>query len=136
MEAKTPRQKGFFQSNNSSLSSPITSTATLSSPASEPVEVSQSGASKGYFKTGEKEETSGNALLGLLVYSFMILFAPIFVFFGAKQALEDNGYEPPTTTIAPAIMAIACVNIVIVLYVIKAFREENISSENSKNKSE
>jgi len=132
MEAKTPRQKGFFQSNKLSVATSNTSSTTLT----EPVEVSEPAAGKSFFKTGEKEETSGNALLGLLVYSFMILFAPIFIYFGAKQALEDNGYEPPTTTIAPAIMAIACVNVVIVLYVIKAFREENKSSENNKTKSE
>jgi len=70
--------------------------------------------------------------LGLLVYSFMILFVPIFIYFGAKQALEDNGYETPTTTIAPAIMAIASVNIVIILYVIKAFREESIANNENK----
>ena len=127
--ASSPRQKGFFQSGGSSL--------TRSAPAeAECVAAAVPNSKPGFFKTAEKEETSGNALLGLLVYSFMILFVPIFIYFGAKQALEDNGYETPTTTIAPAIMSIASVNIVIVLYVIKAFREENKSSENSSKKTE
>ena len=64
------------------------------------------------------------------MYSCIILFVPIFIYFGAKQALEDWSYTPPTTVIAPAIMSIASVNIVIVLYVFKAFREEQISSKN------
>jgi len=86
--------------------------------------VSKSDKTRGFFKTSEREETGGNALLGLLMYSLILLFVPLFIYFGAKQALEDNGYEPPTSTIAPAIMAIGSVNIVIVLYVIKAFKEE------------
>ena len=74
--------------------------------------------------------------MGLLVYSFMILFVPIFIYFGAKQALEDHGYETPTTTIAPAIMAIASVNVVIIMYVIKAFREESKANESEYKKTD
>ena len=111
------KSKSFFKSNCIS--------AKTDSALSEVNEsVSKSDKSRGFFKTAEKEETGGNAILGLLMYSLILLFVPLFIYFGAKQALEDNGYEPPTSTIAPAIMAIGSVNIVIVLYVIKAFKEE------------
>ena len=37
--------------------------------------------------------------------------------------MEDSfGFVPPTSVLAPAIMAVAAVNVVIVAYVIKAFR--------------
>ena len=80
---------------------------------------------KGFFKTVANEETSGSALLGLLLYSLMIFFLPLAVYFLSKDALESYDYLPPVSTIAPAVLAIATVNIVIVAYVIKAFREEN-----------
>ena len=67
----------------------------------------------------------GKALLGLFLYSMLMFFLPLAVYFGSKQLLEDYQFEPPVSTIAPAILAIITVNIVIVLYVIKAFREEN-----------
>ena len=38
-----------------------------------------------YSQTGANEETGNSALLGLLLYSFMILFFPLFVYFAAKQ---------------------------------------------------
>ena len=131
MDAKTPRYKGFFQpklSSEKSLANSNSDAATFSTPVADSAEPHKNN--KGYFKTGQNEETSGSAILGLLLYSCILLFVPIFIYFGAKQALEDNDYEPPTTTIAPAIMAIGSVNIVIVLYVIKAFREENIACKN------
>ena len=37
------------------------------------------------YQTGAREETGNSALLGLLFYSFMILFFPLFVYFAAKQ---------------------------------------------------
>ena len=85
------------------------------------------GRGRGFFKTGAGEETGSSALLGLLVYSFALLFLPLLVYFGLKQALEDSDWEPPVSTLAPAIAAIATVNIVLVSYVIKAFREEDKS---------
>ena len=80
---------------------------------------------KGFFKTVANEETAGSALLGLLLYSMIMFFLPLVVFFLSKDVLENYDYAAPVTTIAPAILAIATVNIVIVAYVIKAFREEN-----------
>jgi hypothetical protein len=89
----------------------------------------------GFFKTGKDEETGSSALLGLTLYSFVLLFFPIFVYFGAKQVLEDSfDFVPPNSVLAPAILAIASVNVVIVAYVIKAFREEKIQEKNEKEK--
>merc|ERR1719305_1703335 len=88
-------------------------------------------ATPGYFKTGAHEETGNSALLGLLLYSFMILFFPLFVYFAAKQVMEDSfDFVPPTSVLAPAILAVGAVNVVIVAYVIKAFREENVKEKN------
>ena len=86
---------------------------------------------KGFFKTVANEETAGSALLGLLLYSMIMFFLPLVVFFLSKDVLENYDYKAPVSTIAPAILAIATVNIVIVAYVIKAFREENKIKEKS-----
>ena len=90
-----------------------------------------SAPSRTFFQTGPQEETGSSAILGLFLYSAAILFLPIFVYFGAKQVLEDSfDFTPPTSVLAPAIMAIATVNIVIVAYVVKAFREEGVKERN------
>ena len=86
---------------------------------------------RGFFKTVANEETSGSALLGLLLYSLTIFFMPLVVYFLSKDVLESYDYRAPVSTIAPAIMAIATVNLVIVAYVIKAFREESKIKEKS-----
>ena len=86
---------------------------------------------KGFFKTVANEETAGSALLGLLLYSLTIFFLPLVVYFLSKDVLESYDYRAPVSTIAPAILAIATVNLVIVAYVIKAFREENKIKEKS-----
>ena len=86
---------------------------------------------KGFFKTVANEETAGSALLGLLLYSMMIFFLPLAVYFLSKDVLESYDYRAPVSTIAPAILAIVTVNLVIVAYVIKAFREENKIKEKS-----
>ena len=112
------RNKGFFV--NKEQQDPTTIIAANSSETTDLSNRSE----KGFFKSKENEETSGNALMGLLFYSITILFLPLFIYFGVKQALEDNGHDPPTTTIGPSIVAIASVNIIIILYVIKAFNEE------------
>ena len=40
-----------------------------------------------------------------------------------SQVMEDSfEFVPPTSVLAPAIMAVAAVNVIIVAYVIKAFR--------------
>ena len=86
---------------------------------------------KGFFKTVANEETSGSALLGLLLYSLTMFFLPLVVYFLSKDLLESYDFQAPVSTIAPAILAIATVNLVIVAYVIKAFREENKIKEKS-----
>ena len=89
---------------------------------------------KGFFKTVAHEETSSKALLGLFSYSLLMFFLPLGVFFGSKQLFEDFEFEPPVSTIAPAILAIVTVNIVIVLYVIKAFKEESKANQHEEAK--
>jgi len=119
--------RGFFKQNTQA--SPA---ETCSSEAQSATSASSTKAStRGYFQTGPKEETGNSALLGLLLYSFMILFFPLFVYFAAKQVMEDSfDFVPPTSVLAPAIMAVAAVNVIIVAYVIKAFREENVKEKN------
>ena len=52
--------------------------------------------------------------------------APIIVFFGAKHIAETHfEAEPPWSLLGPAIAAIASANGVIVLYILKAFRESS-----------
>merc|ERR550525_2115722 len=120
--------RSFFKQNtqaNPTETNPTTQTPTIS-PASSTKE-----ATPGDFKTGAHEETGNSALLGLLLYSFMILFFPLFVYFAAKQVMEDSfDFVPPTSVLAPAILAVGAVNLVIVAYVIKAFREENVKEKN------
>ena len=113
--------KGFFKPKQT-VAEPI---------AEQNVTPSDNNKVKGFFKTVANEETSGSALLGLLLYSLMILFLPLAVYFLSKDLLESHDYRPPVSTIAPAVLAIATVNIVIVAYVIKAFREESKIKEKS-----
>ena len=50
---------------------------------------------------------------------------PLLVFFGSKQVLEDYfQLQPPYSQLAPIILAVVVVNIIIVAYVVKAFKEE------------
>ena len=99
-------------------------------PKDVPVASESTGTNgRGFFKTVAQEETSGKALLGLFVYSLLMFFLPLGVYFGSKQLFEDHDFEPPVSTIAPAILAIVTVNIVIVLYVIKAFKEESRANQ-------
>ena len=113
--------KGFFKPKQT-LAEPI---------AERNVTPSDNNKVKGFFKTAANEETGGSALLGLLLYSLLMFFLPLVVYFLSKDLLESYDYRAPVSTIAPAILAIATVNIVIVAYVIKAFREENKIKEKS-----
>ena len=66
----------------------------------------------------------------------MLMFtAPVLVFFGAKHIAENQlEAEPPWSLLGPAIAAIATANGVIVLYIMKAFREsakEQVSDKKS-----
>ena len=117
--------KGFFKPKKGSKESSDTDTPT---PAAK--------SWKGFFRTAAQEETANSALLGLLFYSLLMFFLPLGVFFCSKQMLEDHEFEPPVSTIAPAILAIITVNIVIILYVVKAFREENKAKQGAGDKKE
>ena len=49
----------------------------------------------------------------------------------AKQVMEDSyDFVPPTSVLGPAILAVATVNVVIVAYVVRAFREEMATDRN------
>ena len=117
--------KGFFKPKKGSKESGDPDTTT---PAAK--------SWKGFFRTAAQEETANSALLGLLFYSLLMFFLPLGVFFCSKQMLEDHEFEPPVSTIAPAILAIITVNIVIILYVVKAFREENKAKQGAGDKKE
>ena len=78
-------------------------------------------------RTGDQytdyEETSGSALLNLFLFSGLMFTLPIATFFLSKQWLEENYVlERPYNLLAPAILSIVLVNIIIVLYVCKAYR--------------
>jgi len=110
------------------------STAAVDSPSSAPEELTQEKAKrrnkKHFFdpstNTGD-EETSGSALLNLALYSFLLFTLPIAVFFFVKQLLEDWAYSEIYVMVMPAIAAVATVNVIIILYVISAFRQERRS---------
>ena len=126
--------KGFFKPKTDSLKEKMSKKGSkeVKDVPAEPVNKTW----RGYFKTAANTETANKALLGLFLYSCLMFFLPIGVFFGSKQLLEDYEYEPPTSTIAPAILAIVTVNIVIILYVVKAFREENKAKQGAGDKKE
>ena len=85
--------------------------------------------SKEFFQTPADEETSSSAIFGLIFYSFLLLTAPILVLFLTKKVLEEEFLMDPThSSIGGAIAAIFTVNVVIVMYVRKAFREESKKS--------
>ena len=82
---------------------------------------------KGFFKSSDRtyEESNPSALSGLLIYSAFMFILPLLVFYGSKKILEEEyDFEPPWNLLAPAILAIATVNLTIVFYVCKALNEE------------
>ena len=59
-------------------------------------------------------------------YSSLMFTIPIGVFFGAKQILLDHfQLEPPLHHLGGAVAAVLVVNLIILAYIIKAFKEEN-----------
>jgi len=125
MEKPPVRNRGFFQPRPLDTNSrPVTTDEQTDLTSSSPPP-------RTFFKTGHNEETGNSALLGLFLYSAILFAFPLFVYFGAKQVMEDSfDFEPPMSTLAPAIMAIGAVNLVIVAYVVKAFKEESIRAKN------
>ena len=82
---------------------------------------------QGFFKlkpNQKYDESSSNALLGLFLFSALMFTLPLMVLFFSRNFLDDYfQLEPPYSQLAPAILAIITVNIIIVAYIIKAFRE-------------
>lgn len=79
--------------------------------------------SRQFFQV-KQVETSNSALLNLAFYSFLIFTLPIGIFFFVKQLLTDIGLDPVYVTVGPAIAAVVGVNLVVVLYVISAIKQE------------
>ena len=88
---------------------------------------SQHQKQQGFFKlkpNQKYDESSSNALLGLFLFSALMFTLPLMVLFLSRNFLDDYfQLEPPYSQLAPAILAIITVNIIIVAYIIKAFRE-------------
>jgi len=80
---------------------------------------------KHFFQPNQPEiETSGSALINLGFYSFLMFTVPLGIFFLAKDYLAENSWPEVYVTILPAIAAILSVNIIIVFYVISAFKAD------------
>ena len=75
-------------------------------------------------------ESESSALLGLFFYSILMFTVPLGGFWFVKQYLEQNynlGYT--YNLLLPIIVAVALVNFIIVLYVLRAFREDKKDHE-------
>ncbi len=94
------------------------------------------GGGAGFFRLQPGQtysESSSHALLGLFLYSALMFTLPLLAFFGSKHLLETHfDLEPPYTQLAPAIISVIVVNIVIVAYVVKAYREDAKEQANVK----
>lgn len=112
------RNKGFFQAKNHLNSAPNDAPTT-----------SQPNTSNQFFQVPEGAsygENRNSALLALFFYSCLMFTVPILLFFGVQQILRDS-YDvgSPWDMLAPAIVAIASVNLIIIAYVMRAFREDS-----------
>ena len=75
------------------------------------------------------------ALLGLFFYSTLMFTVPIGMFFVLKWYLEEHfDLGSPYTLLVPALVSIALVNIIIMLYVCKAFKEDKKELQQSQNR--
>ena len=75
-------------------------------------------------------ESESSALLGLFFYSILMFTVPLGGFWFVKQYLEQNynlGYT--YNLLMPIIVAVVLVNFIIVLYVLRAFREDKKDHE-------
>ena len=84
---------------------------------------------KGFFKvkpgSSTYSESSSNALFGFFCYSALMFTLPLLSFFGSKHFFENYWDLSPTyQKFAPAIISVLIVNVIIICYVIKAFKEE------------
>jgi hypothetical protein len=74
----------------------------------------------------EIDRQTRSALLGLFLFSAFMFTLPIGAFFAAKH-LADTYFEleTPMNLYAAAIFAVFVVNVIIVAYIVKAFREDS-----------
>ena len=72
------------------------------------------------------DESRSSALSGLLKYSFLMFTLPLLTFFGVQHFIAEEYPDlgQPWTMLWPALCSIMAVNLIIVLYVIKAFKED------------
>jgi len=95
----------------------------------EAAAASQKRPTKQFFDPKVGGESSGNALLNLAFYSFLIFTVPLAVFFLVKQLLEEHEFQSIYIRVMPAIASIVSVNVIIVLYIISAFKQDRRDRE-------
>ena len=75
-------------------------------------------------------ESQSSALLALFFYSAMMFTLPILTFFGSKQCLENNNLlDPSYDGLALAIASIVMVQVVILMYVYRAYKLDQMESK-------
>ena len=75
-------------------------------------------------------ESQSSALLGLFFYSILMFTVPLGAFFMTKHYLEEHlnlGYV--YNLLIPVILSVVLVNLIIMLYVFRAFREDKKDRE-------
>jgi len=98
----------------------------------EPIVAKSRNGKKHFFapSASPEVESMGSALLNLSFYSFLMFTVPLGVFFIAKDMFVDYNLSDTTRTILPVILSILSVNIIIVLYVVSAFRRDALERKN------
>jgi len=84
-----------------------------------------------------EEEHSNDALLILAAFSFIMFTLPIAVFFFVRDFLKTNDYDEIYILWGPVLAAIITVNIIICVYVYRAYQiEKKASRSQEKEKSQ
>ena len=81
-------------------------------------------------KENDYGESMSSALLGLFFYSSLMFTVPIGSFFVVKYYLEENfdfGYT--YNLLIPTVLSVVLVNVIIMFYVFRAFREDKKDQE-------
>ena len=75
-------------------------------------------------------ETESSALLGLFFYSILMFTVPFGGYMATKHYLEQNlQLDKIYNLVLPIIVAVMLVNLIILMYVFRAFREDKKDSE-------
>ena len=70
-------------------------------------------------------ESESSALLGLFFYSILMFTVPLGGFWFVKQYLEQNFHLGYTyNLLVPIVVSVVLVNLIIMMYVFRAFRED------------